>query len=89
MKPKNRMVSFRLSAEEYDRLRHAGSIIGVTNLSELARVAMNRMLDSPKPEQVALEEQFRELRSKIQNLSSELELLSRRVEGGGLAAALK
>jgi hypothetical protein len=81
MKPKNRMVSFRLSAEEYERLRHAGSMIGVTNLSELARVAMNRMLDSPRPEQVALEEQFRELRAKILNLSSELDRLSRAIPG--------
>jgi hypothetical protein len=79
MKPKNRMVSFRLSAEEYDRLRQAGSVIGVTNLSELARVAMNRMLESPKLEQVALSDQFRELRVKIQQLSSELERLSRTV----------
>lgn len=81
MKPKNRMVSFRLSAEEYDRLRQAASVIGVTNLSELARVAMNRMVESPKPERIGRTEQFRELRVKIQSLSSELERLSRAVPG--------
>jgi hypothetical protein len=75
MKPKNRMVSFRLSAEEYERLRQVGSARGVNNLSELARVAMNRMLDTPRPEQAGLPEQVQELRVKVESLSSELERL--------------
>lgn len=81
MKPKNRMVSFRLSAEEYDRVRQVASVIGVSNLSELARVAMNRMVDSPQPDPAALPQQFRDLRVKIQSLSSELKRLSRAVPG--------
>jgi len=76
MKPKNRMVSFRLSAEEYDRLRQAGTAHGLNNLSELARVAMNRLLDTPAP--VGLPEQVQELRVKIENLSTELKRLSQK-----------
>jgi hypothetical protein len=69
------MVSFRLSTAEYDRLRRTGKAIGVTNVSELARVAMNRMLDSSKPEQAVLLDQFRDLRDNIESLSFKLERL--------------
>lgn len=86
MKQKDRMVSFRLSAEEYDRLRQAGSAQGVHNLSELARAAMRRLLESNGhalsardnlSEHSDLPAQVRELRVRIDQLSSELERMSR------------
>ena len=72
------MVSFRLSAEEYERMREAESLHGVRSLSELARVAMNRMLCAP-PEQVGLPEQVQDLRVRMETLSSEVKRLSRSV----------
>jgi len=91
MKPKDRMVSFRISAEEYDRLRKAGSVHGLTNISELARVAMNRMLEAQQFQRegflngtqqetsahLGLPEQVQELRVQLEGLSSEVKRLSR------------
>ena len=86
MKPKNRMVSFRISAEEYDRLRKAGSVHGLNNISELARVAMNRMLEAQQshcdaPIGLGLPEQVQELRAKLEGLSSEVKRLSQALPG--------
>ena len=61
-------------------MREAASLNGVANLSELARVAMNRMLSSPITP-AGLNEQVRELRGKIDGLSLEIERLSRAMPG--------
>ena len=79
MKRKDKMISFRLPAEEYQRLCQIRSVTGVKNVSELARAALNRMLDFPNSDQSELHEKVQELRVKIQGLSSELDRLSRSV----------
>ena len=69
MKPKNKVVSFRLSAEDYDQLRQVGIAHGVNTLSEMARVAMNRMLETQEPS--GLPEHVREPSIRVESLSSE------------------
>lgn len=79
------MVSFRLSADEYTRLRDAASAAGVNSLSELARSAMQRIIDSHDGNGVALDEQVRGLRARIDSITTELDRLVLRL--GGKASA--
>ena len=77
---KSKMVSFRLSDEEYLRMREYCVVIGVRSLSEMARVAMERLIDSQNGNAEAINEQVRGLRSKIKDLASEVERISHLVE---------
>ena len=77
---KSKMVSFRLSDEEYTRMRAHCAIIGVPSLSEMARIAMERMIDSQNENGDAIYNQVRNLRSKIKDLSSEVERIGHLVE---------
>ena len=70
------MVSFRLTADEYSRLCGFLSTVGVSSLSELARLAISRLIAASNSEPVALDEQIRDLRERISRLSLELEGLS-------------
>ena len=73
------MVSFRVSPEEYQNLCQACSAQGLQNVSELARVAMQVLIQGNKvPE--TFDEQLQDLRARIQHLSVEFERLSRHVE---------
>ena len=83
------MISFRISADDYDRLRAAASLSGAANLSELARVALNRLLDAGNNEPIGISEQVRNLRVKIQDITLELERLSQAVPRAASAAAPK
>ena len=75
MTPKSKMVSFRLSPEEYSRYRSACPAVGARSISELARVAIERLTASPDVPP-AVDTQMRALNSKIQVLATELERLS-------------
>lgn len=44
---KSKMVSFRISPEEYERLRLFCSSQGQRSVSDFARLAVTRMLESP------------------------------------------
>lgn len=81
MSSKCKMVSFRLSADEYTRLRQAANAAGVPSLSELARSAMQRILDAHDgTAPVPLDEQVRGLRARIDSISTELDRLVARLD---------
>jgi hypothetical protein len=67
------MISFRLTAEEYDRFRELCFTRGARNISELARAAINSLLKQPEqlPE-VALASRVTELEGRVNMLSSQL-----------------
>lgn len=81
---RSRMVSFRLTEEEYDRFRRVCMSRGLRNVSELVRVAVNQLMNdisaavetSPEPgtnihSRVAtLEAQLAELASHFQRLET-------------------
>lgn len=79
MNSKSKMVSFRLSADEYSRLRDAASAAGVNSLSELARTALQQILNTHDGHSVPLDEQVRGLRARIDTISSELDRLMARL----------
>jgi hypothetical protein len=72
------MISFRLTAEEYDRFRELCSTCGTRSVSELARAAINSLLKQPAhvPEE-ALEYRVAELEGRVNMLRLELKRLAR------------
>jgi hypothetical protein len=76
------MISFRLTAEEYDRFRELCSTRGTRSVSELARAAINSLLKQPAqvPEE-ALEYRVAELEGRLDTLSLEFRKLRQR-DGG-------
>ena len=67
--PKSRMISFRLSAEEYQQLRALCFSRGLRSVSEIARTAIHALLQNP----AEVAEQSLELR--IADLEGRMKLL--------------
>lgn len=76
---RSKMVSFRLSWDEYQAYREACATVGVRSLSELARAAMQQLITS-HPNGTSLDDQVRELRHQVLQLSREVEHIARRVD---------
>ncbi len=66
LKRRSHMVSFRLSEEEYEGLKHICIAVGARSLSDVARDAVQRLLESGS--------------SPRKDLNAEFELLSKRME---------
>jgi hypothetical protein len=75
---KTKMVSFRLSREEYRLLQGACSKSGARSVSELARSAMQRIiLDADLIEHGSTDAELRQLQMQFSVLSAEVDRLSR------------
>jgi len=71
------MISFRLTAEEYERFRDLCYTHGIRSVSEMARTAINMMLTQPsRAPQEALETRVSELESRLHLLSLEIKKLN-------------
>ena len=73
------MISFRLSADKYQRFRELCSTCGTRSVSELARAAINSLLKQPAhvPSE-ALASQLAELEGRVNRLRLELAELRQR-----------
>jgi hypothetical protein len=81
------MISFRLSADEYERFRELCSTCGTRSVSELARAAINSLLKAPvQVPSEALASQLAELEGRVNMLRLELAELRQR-EGSLVSAA--
>jgi hypothetical protein len=70
------MISFRLTAEEYDRFRELCFTQGIRSVSEMARAAINMLLQQPaRVPQEALESRVAELEGRLHLLSLEIKKL--------------
>ena len=67
-KPRNRILIFRLTQDEYDTLRMASSQRGARSLSEFARAKLLASLDAP-----ALDQQITELKTTLALIAQRLE----------------
>lgn len=76
---KSRMVSFRLTAEEYERVRDLCFSQGLPSVSEMARTALHSLLKNPDglPAQ-SLEGRISELEGRVRILASDLKRLQSR-----------
>ena len=71
------MISFRLSEEEFDRFRAICFNYGVRSVSELARTAINKLLEQPgQAQEQSLASRVAELEGRIRILSLELKRLN-------------
>jgi hypothetical protein len=78
LKPRSRMISVRLSEDEYHALHHLCSVTGARSVSDLARDAMNMVLQGanrdgfPGPYMNEFRNLMRNLDSKIEQLAVDL-----------------
>jgi hypothetical protein len=71
------MISFRLTAEEYEKFRELCFTHGVGSISEMARAAINMLLQQPaRAPQEALEYRVAELEGRLHMLALELKKLN-------------
>jgi hypothetical protein len=84
---KSKMVSFRLSGDEYKMLQQACGKTGARSVSELARAAMQRIILEDGFNSASTEGEIRELKLKFNVLAAEMERLVRLVKASGAAAA--
>jgi len=78
LKARSRMISFRLSVEEYDQFRDLCLDQGIRSVSELARAAVNRLIHDPDPLNAtneAIASRVTSLEDQIRTLSLELRRL--------------
>jgi hypothetical protein len=71
------MISFRLTAEEYEKFRDLCFTHGVGSISEMARAAINMLVQQPaRAPQEALEYRVAELEGRMHLLALELKKLN-------------
>jgi hypothetical protein len=71
------MVSFRLTAEEYDKFREACITQGIRSVSEMARAAIYTLLQQPaRASDGVLETRVAELEGRLHMLSLEIKRLA-------------
>ncbi|MGD0296109.1 MAG: hypothetical protein ABSE86_03280 [Bryobacteraceae bacterium] len=78
---KSKMISFRLSPEEYQTLKDTCELEGVRSISDLARTAMQKWIAFGW-QSVPLSDEVRDLRNRVRMLSLEVDRLSTTVHGG-------
>jgi hypothetical protein len=77
---RSKMVSFRLSLEEYESYREACASIGVRSISELAREALSQLVGARPNGNATTLSQPVSLRDRINFLSREVEWLASRMD---------
>lgn len=71
------MISFRLTAEEYDKFREACITQGIRSVSEMARAAIYILLQQPaRASDGVLETRVAELEGRLHMLSLEIKRLA-------------
>ena len=85
---RTKMISFRLTAEEYDRFQQLCANSGARNVSELARTAINAILKQPlQVPREALEYQVAALEGRVNMLFLEFRRLRQENAGRGARPA--
>lgn len=78
LKPRNRMISVRLSEEEFLALRRICSVTGARSVSDLTRDAMRVLLSRANRDDL-LGTPMDEFRAEIRNLNRKIEELAAEV----------
>ena len=75
---RSRMISFRLTQEEYEKFRRVCFTHGIRSVSEMARAAINLLLQEPsRAPNEAIESRVAELEARVHMLFLELKRLDR------------
>jgi len=78
IKPRSRMISVRLSEEEYSALRHLCSLTGARSVSDLTRDAMRSVLKGVNRED-PLGSNLEEFRAGMKSLEKKVEQLEAKI----------
>ena len=78
LKPRSRMISVRLSEEEYSALRHLCSLTGARSVSDLTRDAMRSVLRGVDRDD-SLGSNLDEFRAGMKNLEMKVEQLEAKI----------
>lgn len=81
---RDKMISFRLSADEYEAFKLACSRVGTRSLSELARVGLQQVFMNH--EDGGINDRLSRLRERIEVLTMELERITEEVRQRDAAA---
>ena len=73
---RSKLVSFRMTEEEYERFREICYTKGIRNVSEMARAAITLLLQQPdRIAEGCLESRVNELEGRLQKLAGEVKRL--------------
>lgn len=88
LRPRNRLVNFRLNQEEYETLKAACSSNGARSISDFARSAVMRSVGAGEPGEGLILVRLSKVGHRISELESRIRNLLRLLEGvAGQAAA--
>jgi hypothetical protein len=82
-KPKTRMISFRLSQDEYECLRQTSESRGARSVSDYARVTLCRVVAGDPGTAESPETQIEEISQKMRELDYKVQRLAKVVDGLG------
>ncbi len=76
-KGRRKMISLRLSEAEYHGLKTQYQIHGARNVSDLARLALQRMMNKPPASLDAFAANLADLENRVRALESQLRTITR------------
>jgi hypothetical protein len=82
-KPKTRMISFRLSEDEYECLRQTSQSRGARSVSDYARVTLCRVVAGNPGAAESPDTRIEQINQKMGELDHEVQRLAKVVEGLG------
>ena len=83
LKPRRKLVSLRLSDDEYQRLVELSSVYGAHSTSDLARTAVCSFLEQADEPRGLPTPEVAELQAKVGKMEAAVRRLSRMVAAGG------
>ena len=72
MNARSKMISFRISQEEYEHFRELCLLQGIRSVSEMARAAVNKLAQDPE----AAHLNGQALESRVSNIEGQLQVLA-------------
>jgi hypothetical protein len=81
LKPRNRVVVFRLTQDEYEELKTVCSVRGARNISDFTRSELLTSIEQERRPETALHGRLSEVDQKLSNLESKIQRMSQLLEG--------
>lgn len=88
-KHRSKLISFRLTEQEYERLARVRAASGLKTVSDLAREATRQMVERRDAAGIGVEIEVRKLHNLIGELESRMKKLASLVEQSGTAEELQ
>lgn len=76
LRPRNRLVYFRVSEDEYQRFNHICESTGSRSISDLARSAMQNMFENANNHEGSVSEKLTVLEAMVGDLNNKVQQLS-------------